>query len=206
MGNPKNNSVIVAILTARIAAILKYLTMEKAAIPVNGTLMTPGTLAKLYQRNLKARGDVAVGQAAHKSALKARDEAEVERLAADENLKAWVLGRYGAGSAEAGEFGFAPRKVATVSAATRARAVEQSKATREARGTVGKKKKLAIKGVIPTSTAPAAPATPSVTAPANAVVALPALLTAAPAAAAATQATPPVLVPAAALANAVSHA
>jgi len=186
--------------------------------------MKPPALVKLYQKSLKARGDVAAGQAAHKGALTARDAAEADRLAADENLKAWVLGRFGAGSVEAGEFGFAPRKAPTVSAATRAHAVEQNKATREARGTVGRKKKLAIKGVIPTSTAPAAPATPSVTAPANAVVTLPALLTTAPSApapaaaaapvavAAATAppptATPPampVLVPATALANGASH-
>jgi hypothetical protein len=161
MSTLKSNSVIVALITARIAAIVKYLTSEKAPIPVNGALMTPSALVKLYQKSLKARGDVAAGLAAHKGALKARDEAEAERLAADETLKAWVLGRFGAGSAEAGEFGFAPRKVATVSAAARARAVEQNRATREARGTVGKKKKLAIKGVLPTPTAPAAPAAPA---------------------------------------------
>jgi hypothetical protein len=207
MNNPKNNSAVVTVLNNRIAAIQKYLVTEKAEIPVNGVLLKPAGVIKLYQKSLKARADVVAGQAAHKGALTARDAAEADRLAADENLKAWVLGRFGAGSVEASEFGFAPRKAPVVSAAMRAHAVEQNKATREARGTVGRKKKLAIKGVIPTSTVPAAPAspvttapanppaapaTPVTTAPANAVVTLPALLTTAPAAAAPPAASAPV--------------
>jgi hypothetical protein len=204
--------------------VQKYLATEKAEIPVNGVLLKPAGVIKVYQRSLKARADVVACQAAHKGALTAREAAEADRLAADENLKAWVLGRFGAGSVEASEFGFAPRKAPTVSAATRARAVEQNLATREARGTRGKKQRLEIKGVIPTPTAPAAPTTPSTTA--NAVVTLPALLTASPSAlapagtsatiagaaaagAAATASPTPVLVPAAAAAaapaNGVSH-
>ncbi len=225
MSNPKNNNAIVTTLNTRITAIQKYLLTEKAEIPVNGALLKPAAVIKVYQKSLKARADVVAGQAAHKGALTARAAAEADRLAADENLKSWVLGRFGAGSVEASEFGFAPRKAPAVSASTRAHAVEQGLATREARGTVGRKKKLAIKGVIPTSAAPAAPATPSTTAPANAVVTLPALLTTAPSvpapaaasapvAGAGVTALPPtatpVLVPAAApaaaaLANGVAH-
>jgi hypothetical protein len=229
MSNPKSNSAVVTTINNRITAIQKYLVTEKAEIPVNGALLKPAGVIKVYQKSLKARADVVAGQAAHKGALTARAAAEADRLAADENLKAWVLGRFGAGSVEASEFGFAPRKAPTVSAATRAHAVLQNKATRAARGTMGKKEKLDIKGVIPTSTAPAAPATPSTTAPANAVVTLPALLTTAPSAPApaaasapvagasvttppptATPVATPVLVPAAApaaaaLANGVAH-
>src|SRR4030088_1246424 len=109
MSNPKNNSAIVTILNSRVTAIQKYMGAEKAAIPVNGTMMKPPALVKLYQKCLKARGHVG---------------ARRDRLAVDENLRAWLLGGCGAGSAEAGEFGFAPRKAPTVSAATRAHAVE----------------------------------------------------------------------------------
>jgi hypothetical protein len=204
MGAIKSNSGIVSIVKNRIAAIQKYLVAEKAEIPVNGTVLKPSALMKLYQKSLDTRAAVTAGQAAHKGAITARDAAEGDRLAADENLKAWVLGRYGAGSVEAGEFGFAPRKAPAVTAATRARAVLQNEATRKARGTIGKKKKLAIKGVIPTSTEPAAPATSVTAAPPNAV-ALSAPLppapsapapTPAPAQVAAAAGTAPVVVPA----------
>jgi hypothetical protein len=209
MANPKNNSAIVTILGNRITAIQKYLVTEKAEIPVNGTLMKPAALAKLYQKSLNARAAVLAGQSAHKAALTTRDAAETDRAAADESLKAWVLGRFGAGSAEAGEFEFAPRKAPTVSAATRAQAVLQNKATRRARGTLGRKQRLTIKGVIPTSTAPAAPATPSAPAPAaaSAPVAGAAVTTPPPTA---TPVAAPVLVPAAApsaaaLTNGAAH-
>jgi hypothetical protein len=103
--------------------------------------MKPAAMVKVYKKSLSARADVLAGASAHKEALAARDAAEGDRLAVDENLKAWVLGRFGANSSEAGEFGFAARKAPTVTAATRAHAVEQNKATRAARGTVGKKQK-----------------------------------------------------------------
>ncbi len=179
MSTARNNNAIVTIISKRVGAVQKYLKADKVEIPVQGNLLKPAALLKLYQRSLDARAAVAARHASYQGALKARGEAEADRLAADENLKAWVLGRFGAGSTEASEFGFAPRKQPTVSAETRAAAVVQNKATRDARGTVGKKAKLKIKGVVPTSTAPAAPATTSASAPAQTLVTPPALLTAA---------------------------
>jgi len=173
MSNPKANDTIVSILTKRVNGVQKYLVAEKAEIPVQGALLKPAHLVKLYKGNLDARAAVTAGHSSYKAAIATRDEAEVSRLAADESLKAWVLARFGADSVEAGEFGFAPRKKPEVSAETRAAAVLQNKATRDARGTVGKKKKLQIKGVVPTSTAPAAPATTPTSVPAPALVAPP---------------------------------
>jgi hypothetical protein len=183
MSNPKNNDAIVTVITKRLNAVQKYLKTEKAEIPVQGDLLKPAALLKLYQGSLDARAAVTAGHATYQGALKARAEAEANRLAADESLKAWVLARYGAGSTEASEFGFAPRKQPVVSAATRAAAVLQNQATRKARGTMPREEKLKIKGVVPTSTAPAAPATPSTSAPAQPLVAPPVPLTAAPPAA-----------------------
>jgi hypothetical protein len=133
--------------------------------------------------SLDTRAAVTAGHAAYQGAIKQRDAAEVDRLAADESLKSWVLARFGAGSAEASEFGFAPRKKAEVSAETRAAAVAQNKATRAARLTISKKEKLKIKGVVPTATAPAAPAVTAASAPSPTLIALPALMTTAASAA-----------------------
>ena len=119
----------------------KYLKGEKAEIPVQGHMLKPAALVTLYKDRLDARAAVTAGRAAYQGALTTRDESETTRLAADESLKAWVLARFGAGSAEASELGFAPRKKPEVSAATRAAAVLQNMATRDARGTMGKKEK-----------------------------------------------------------------
>jgi hypothetical protein len=208
MSNPKSNEAIVTTITKRINGVQKYLKTEKAEIPVQGNLLKPASLLKVYQTSLDARAAVTAGHATYQGALKDRDAAETTRLAADESLKGWVLARFGAGSAEASEFGFAPRKQPEVSAATRAAAVLQNKATRLARGTMPKKEKLKIKGVVPTSTAPAAPAVtttasvpaqtpvavaaqPAVSTPAAAPSAPSALVAAGPAAAPPPTVTPP---------------
>jgi hypothetical protein len=173
MSNPKNNDAIVNMITKRVNSVQKYLKTERAEIPVQGRLLNSAALLKLYQGSLNTRAAVTAGRAAYQGAIKERDAAEANRLAADESLKGWVLARFGAGSAEASEFGFAPRKQPDVSAATRAAAVLQNKATRVARLTMPRKEKLKIKGVVPTSTAPAAPATISTSAPAQPLVPAP---------------------------------
>ena len=72
---------------------------------------------------------------------------------------------------EAHDFGYSARKVASTSAATKANAVLLNLATRKARGTMGKKEKLKIKGtlVIPTEAAHAPPPIVSPPPPAPAV-------------------------------------
>jgi hypothetical protein len=57
------------------------------------------------------------------------------------------------------DFGYAPRKPRTVKPTTKVAAAAKAKATRTARHTVGPKKRLTIKGTVPTPTAPEAAAT-----------------------------------------------
>jgi hypothetical protein len=172
-----NNAVIVKTLTARINAIDTYLKNANVEIPIDGALVAPAALTATYQASLAARTEVANAYAAYKGALAKRKVAETARLATDEGLKGWVLNRFGDGSTEATAFEFEARKKPVVSAETRAHAVAQNKATREARGTKGKKQKLKIKGVVPTDAAPAdaaAPTPPANAAPAAAPPAAPA--------------------------------
>ncbi len=100
---------MVSTLNKRISAIEKYLKRDKPELPVQGVLLKPAAILELYKKSLDARAAVAAGLAAHRGAIKVRDEAEAIRLAADETLKAWVLGRFGAGSTEAAEFGYVAR-------------------------------------------------------------------------------------------------
>jgi hypothetical protein len=81
-------------------------------------------------------------------------------------LRAYVALLYGTGSQTYLAFGFAPPTKAKPSINTQTTALQQRRATREARGTMGKKQRLAIKGVVqPVTAQPAAPSpsTPSAT-------------------------------------------
>ena len=75
-----------------------------------------------------------------------------------------LLQRFGANSAVAHDFGYAARKAGHVDAETRAAAVKLNRATRDARGTMGKRERLKIKGTLtPTDSAP--PAASAVSSP-----------------------------------------
>jgi hypothetical protein len=159
MGKLKvKNDTVVTNNTKRISALKKYVTNSKTEIPVGGETLKPAAVIAVFQDSLDTRAAVTATQAGYKSALAARLAAEEKRIVADDALKGWVLNTFGANSAEAGEFGYAPRKAPVVSAADRANAVLLAKATRKARGTMGPKAKLSIKGTLVAPTAPAAPA------------------------------------------------
>jgi hypothetical protein len=168
MGTEKaNNNTIVTNNQKRINALKKYVTNSKTEIPVSGEVLKPAQVISVFQDSLDTRAAVTATQASYKSALADRVNAEVKRQATDDALKGWVLNRFGADSAEAHEFGYSARKSPVLSAAERATAVLQNHATRQARGTMGKKAKLKIKGTLVAPTVPAAPA--SVAAPAAVV-------------------------------------
>lgn len=180
MGTNINNASAVAAASQRIAALQKYLG-AKDIVFINGAAMTTASLVAVFQASIDTRAQVVTTQGEYRSAVAARHSAESERVTTDEALKSYVLNRFGANSSEAHDFGYAARKVGAASAATKARAVRLNQATREARGTVGKKKKLKIKGTLPaaseatststsaTSTTPAPAATTSA-APAATVI------------------------------------
>jgi hypothetical protein len=162
MSTTQSNAKIVSTCGQRLAALKKYVK-AKAAMTVGGQSMKLSDLVAAYQAAIDTRAALIPQRAAYDKALAARDSAETTRQATDKKLKAWVVNEFGADSTEAQEFGFLPPKVTEKSAETKATAVLKLRATREARGTRGKRQKEKIKGTI---VAPAAPAEPAVTAPA----------------------------------------
>ena len=115
---------------------------------VGGESMKLSDLVAAYQAAVDTRAALIPQRASYKKALAARDSAEVTREATDKKLKGWVVNQFGAGSAEAEEFGFLPTKVTEKSAETKATAVQKMRATRKARNTRGKRQKQGIKGTI----------------------------------------------------------
>jgi hypothetical protein len=149
MGKRFSHDATVARASRRLAAMKKYVKGRKVTIPLAGKLLTPVQVAAIFQDVLDTQAAVAQTLAAYKGAITARDAAEKRGLAADEAMKSWMLQLFGDGSTEATEFGYAARKKPQISAEDRAKAVELRLATREARGTRGKKQKLKIRGVVP---------------------------------------------------------
>jgi len=160
----KNSSVIVDRCKQRIEALLSGVP-AKAEITIDGTRYTRAQVVAIYQASLDTRAALVKSRAQVKVDLAARSTAEVDRLAIEAGMKAWVVSQFGAESNEAYEFGYTPKKPAHTTAETKANAVKLAKATREARGTMGKKKKLSIKGTLVVPTVPAAPATTAPAAP-----------------------------------------
>ncbi len=137
------------------------ITCDELVVQIKQYLQAAASTAQSYQQ---WRTDVQTERALE-AALKPRRE----------GMKGIVEAKLGKSSPQLPMFGFAPQKVAQRSATTIAKATVKAKATRAARGTVGKKQKLAITGNVTdvtitpvTSTASEgaqAPSTPAPVAP-----------------------------------------
>ena len=165
----KNNDAIVTSTNQVLLAVGAHMP-AKTEIPVAGERMSTADIKAGLKAHLDARADVVVKEGEYKQSLATRLAAQAKAEAIVGALEPWVLNTYGPTSAEAHAFGFSARKVTKPDAATTAKAVVLRQATRLARGTVGPKAKLKIKGTLPAVAAPppapvqAAPA-PVVTAP-----------------------------------------
>jgi hypothetical protein len=167
-----NNATVIDKATQRLTALKKYVTSAKTEIPIDGVAQKVSQVIAIYQNCLDTRAALSTKRAETKAAMGERTDAEASRRAADRALKAWVINTFGASSQQAIDFGFPPPKVPARTVETKANAVALGKATRVARHTMGPKKRLEIKGTLPVSTAPAAPANNTVqaAAPASTVV------------------------------------
>ncbi|HEX3772268.1 MAG TPA: hypothetical protein VHV30_15435 [Polyangiaceae bacterium] len=162
-----NNSKEMTITTERqmLVGIDKYLKAATTTVTIAGTPYTPAQLESGIQAHLDA---AAASQTAKASYAVTVQKEQAARALVHEvilGLKAWVVAQYGKNAVDVfTDFGFAPPKTGHPSPETKVAAAAKAKATREARGTRGKKQRLAITGATP-APAPAAPA-PSTTAPA----------------------------------------
>ena len=155
MASKLTNAIVIDMCTTRVNGIKKYIPNSKTQIPVAGKMLKTPEVSAVFQNSLDTRGMVTTKRAELKAAQKARDEAEVVRVTTDDALKWYVTNVFGVDSTEAHEIGYAPKKVAEKSVATKQQAVARNKATREARHTMGPKQKEKIKGTMVVLTASA---------------------------------------------------
>jgi hypothetical protein len=157
-----------AMLTTVLGAV--NTTLLKKTIVLEGEAWKETDIASALQGQIQA---LQASAAAHATWIKlVADQRQAYKTVIVPLLKAlrnYIALAYGTNSQTYVDFGFAQPTKAKPSTETRAAALAQSRATREARGTMGKKQRLAIKGVVqPVTAQPVAPSpsTPSETTPA----------------------------------------
>jgi hypothetical protein len=146
-------------------------TFAKKTLVLEGKPWTVGDITQAFQGQIAA---LHASDAAHAAWLKTvtdqRSQYKTVIVPLLKALRAYVALLYGTGSQTYLDFGFAPPKKAKPSITTQSAAMQQRLATRVARNTMGKRQRLAIKGVVqPVTAAPAAtsPAQPGTSAAAS---------------------------------------
>ncbi len=142
----------------------KYFSKVKS-LTVGGDTYTAKSLMAVLNAENDAASAVDSTRAQLENEVATHRTAKAQAAALRSALKVYILGNYGKKAVQMlGDFGMsAPKATGKRTVEAKAKAVAQNLATREARHTMGKKKKLAIKGTVPTATVAA---TPSSNAPA----------------------------------------
>lgn len=176
-----NRSLTVAHDTQMLVGIKKDLATV-STLAIAGSTYTPVTLEQLIQSRIDLANTVAQARAHWLDTTATYDALNTKVTQVVRGLRQYVINAYGEQSPLLADFGFAPRKQATLTPEEKVAKAAKALATRKARGTMGKVAKKKVKGTVamtvaaPTSPAPApaAPApvtttaTPAVTAPAAA--------------------------------------
>jgi hypothetical protein len=137
---------------------------QKTSFVLNGEELSVAQIVAALNGRVAAAADSTAKEIAWRAAVKTEREKDEAVQPLRQALKAALVSRYGSDAQELKEFSFPPAKERKVSVKTKAKAQEQSIATRAARMTMGKKQKKGIKGVVaePQTTSDSdAPATPT---------------------------------------------
>jgi hypothetical protein len=137
---------------------------------LGGRVFTPQGLEDFFQGRIDAASVVVSAKSAWLDAGKAYDALDKNAQLVLRDLKRLVIGAFGDDSVKLADFGFPTPKKPVLTQEQIAAAVLKRAATRKARGTLGPKQRLAIKGVVPPTTTPAPTTT---TTPSTALVVLP---------------------------------
>lgn len=169
-----SKTTLVAQCSAIVAALQNLAVTE---LTLGGKAYSKADAIAVFQAYLDAASNTATTKKNQQNAIQTEDAAATAARTLRSLLRAFLQSRFGTKSPELTAFSFAPVKTVTKTAAVKAVAVEKSLATREARHTMGKNQKKAVKGVIPTpaaavAAAPAAAHAAAAPAPVSTVIAL----------------------------------
>jgi len=137
---------------ARIAGIQKH-SMQQASILVAGVSYTPAQAIQIYQDDLDATQAVAQARSALKAALAKSSTVRSTADSFDSAFKRCIEGAYIGQPDTLDDFGIDLAVRSTPSVETKAAAAVKAKATREARGIMGKKQRSQIQAPAPSEVA-----------------------------------------------------
>src|SRR5580692_1232167 len=142
---PKTKAAALALLQALIAGTQKH--FPSGTFTLGNTTYTTASLTQLFQSLITAMAAQTVAQSNAKDAVAATHGLQAQVDPVILIYTRFLQATFASATQTLTEFGLAPRKVpAPRTAEQKAAAAAKAKATREARGTTGKKAKLAVKG------------------------------------------------------------
>ena len=130
-----------------------------ASLAVGGSTLTMVAIEALVQSRIDAASAVDVARANWLDATAKYEALNAQVTPVVRGLRRYVIDAFGENSPVLADFGFTPPKKVVLTPEQNVARAEKALATRKARGTMGKKEKLKIKGTVAT-TAPATPASP----------------------------------------------
>jgi hypothetical protein len=137
-----------------------------SSLPLGGMTFTPDALVKLVQSHLDSINAIAASRATWHSQVVSGQALSAQLTPILRGLRQYVINANGETSPVLADFGFTAPKKGVLTPDEKAAAAVKTKATREARHTMGKVQKKSVKGTAP-ATAPLGDATkaPSSTPP-----------------------------------------
>jgi hypothetical protein len=124
------------------------LLTDLTVVYVNGRPVSRADLLQILGNRISAAEATKAARLGLHKAIENEQAVDAEARPARSALKLVVQSRYGKNSPQVQSFGFSQNKRPKTPAATKAAAVEKSKATRTARHTMGPKQKASIKGTV----------------------------------------------------------
>jgi hypothetical protein len=106
------------------------------SLPLGGTSYTPASLVVFVQSHIDAANAVLTAKANWENAIKQYTSLDKQAQVVLRDLKALVIGAYGATSSKLADFGYKPKKVTVLTPEQKAAAAAKRAATRKARGTM----------------------------------------------------------------------
>ena len=147
-----------------IDGLTKHATLI-GTLTIGGQKLSPADLVKVLQGRVDAMKSVAAARGPFRAAVEAKREQLTSTRDLVASAKQALQLMFGKQIDVLSDFGLAPRKRATRKPEANVAAAAKAKATREARGTKGKKARLKIHGAVATTSPPSPAAPPPV--PAN---------------------------------------
>jgi len=117
-----------------------------STLPLGATTYTPGSLVAFIQSRIDAANAVNTTKASWLAAVKTYEAINAQAKVVVSDLRFLVMAAFGPMSPKLADFGFSPPSLAVRTPEKKAAAAQKRRATRLARGTLGKRQRAKIKG------------------------------------------------------------